>query len=364
MDNEEYLRIIENVRKQIKDDLLDGIDVKLEVMYNFKPVRLVWFIAKAELMLKQNIDLEEIYKSLEFKGLRLEKYNGIDDLCNIYIKMAKQRNDILDVNRNKWVQEKLNNNSSFNISKDLNNELEGNIKKCIEDFNSQKNITELALSYYQENNNVMYEIARAYSEKKGYTNTKVEFVQKITNMGYINSIIDCEEENVVVIIATNKNDYDDCTILMKILSNVGNKVYFIDLDYLIMKGLLKKEDVDFYQWQKKENLIDYAKLFRQRFRILHMAFEKSNHKEEEDYKTFCRRNEYWLKDYSLYMAIKTYFGNQEWSLWDDDIRIRTEEAVKKNSKQLENEIEFWNFCQFEFRKQWDKLKVYANSKNQ
>lgn len=136
--------------------------------------------------------------------------------------------------------------------------------------------------------------------------------------------------------------------------------YFIDLDLLIKEGLLMAEELQELQWQTTEELIDYATIYQLRFQILKKAFIRSDHKETQEFKSFCEKNEYWLRDYSLYMAIKGHFDNKQWSLWKEDIRNHEEAAVEEYSTKLVQEIDFWEFCQFKFREQWDKVKLYAN----
>ena len=48
-----------------------------------------------------------------------------------------------------------------------------------------------------------------------------------------------------------------------------------------------------------------------------------------------------------------------WLEWDEDIRFRRPEAVKKYEALLEEEIAFWAFCQYKFFEQWDRLRDYA-----
>lgn len=138
--------------------------------------------------------------------------------------------------------------------------------------------------------------------------------------------------------------------------------YLIDLDMLIEEGLLKKEDVEQYIWFEKEDRVDYGAIFQNRFLVLRLAFKNSKHIETKEYKEFCEENQYWLSDYSLYMALKTKFNHQEWSAWDEDIRNREESAIKHYEEELKEDINFWKFCQFKFRQQWKKLKDYANEK--
>lgn len=138
--------------------------------------------------------------------------------------------------------------------------------------------------------------------------------------------------------------------------------YFIDIDILVSEGLVKQSEVDEHFWGDEENKVDYEAIYNSRFDVLKKAFERSNHQTKKEYIQFCEENNYWIDDYSLYMAIKNHFDNKEWLLWDEDIRFRKPEAVKKYEKKLKKDIDFWKFCQYKFYEQWFKLKDYANEK--
>jgi 4-alpha-glucanotransferase len=136
--------------------------------------------------------------------------------------------------------------------------------------------------------------------------------------------------------------------------------YFIDLELLKKEGLLKDEELKGIKWQKESDRIDYAMIYQHRFDILKKAFIRSTHKETKEFEDFRIKNKYWLRDYSLYMAIKLHFGSKEWSLWDEDIRNHEADVVERYAVLLAHEIDFWEFIQFKFREQWDKVKNYAN----
>ncbi|MDF2543576.1 MAG: malQ [Herbinix sp.] len=146
------------------------------------------------------------------------------------------------------------------------------------------------------------------------------------------------------------------------VSAFSGNPYFIDLDYLVEEKLLLQEEVNQYQWQKEEDSIDYSMIYNHRFDVLKLAFKRSNHRTQNTYREFCKKNEYWLEDYSLYMAIKTHFDHKEWLLWEEDIRYRKKEAVTRYKILLQEDIDFWKFCQYKFREQWDQLKAYVSSK--
>lgn len=137
--------------------------------------------------------------------------------------------------------------------------------------------------------------------------------------------------------------------------------YLIDLNELIREGLLTKSQVKSYNWGDDESDIDYAVIFENRFQVLQIAFERFDTR-EKSYIAFCRENEEWLEDYSFFMALKTFSENKEWLLWEEGLRNREQECMKKYRKQLKEQIDFWKFCQYKFFGQWKRLKKYANAR--
>lgn len=133
--------------------------------------------------------------------------------------------------------------------------------------------------------------------------------------------------------------------------------YFIDLDTLISEGLLTKEDVD-CDWFETPQYVNYEKIYNNRFTVLHKAF--AAYQPDEAYEAFLKENDWWLQEYASYMAIKAHFNSVSWQKWDEDIRARKPEAVKKYETLLADEIAFWKFTQYKFYEQWGKLKSYAN----
>ena len=136
--------------------------------------------------------------------------------------------------------------------------------------------------------------------------------------------------------------------------------YFIDLDTLAEEGLLQYDEITCYDWGWDAAKVDYAKVYASRFTVLRKAYERSSHKDSEAFKAFCQSNVFWLEDYSLYMALKFYFDNREWQLWEDNIRLRKPQAVREYTQKLADDIDFWKFVQFKFFEQWNRLKAYAN----
>ena len=136
--------------------------------------------------------------------------------------------------------------------------------------------------------------------------------------------------------------------------------YFIDFDILAEEGLLSKKDYEEIFWGDNKEKIDYSLIFTEKMKVLRKAYENGKEKNVDELKAFKQEQSFWLDDYALYMAIKGTFELKSWKEWDDDIKRREPEAVKRYKDQLSDEIEYWCFLQYHFFKQWNKLKKYVN----
>ena len=143
-------------------------------------------------------------------------------------------------------------------------------------------------------------------------------------------------------------------------STFAGNPYFIDLEMLIEEGLLKKSECDACDFGKNPDEIDYEKIYLSRFKVLKKAFERSKHKNTKAYKDFIKKNEFWLNDYALYMAVKSSFNGVSFIEWDEKARVRDEKTLKEYEKKYAEDIDFYKFQQFYFDKQWKALKKYAN----
>lgn len=137
--------------------------------------------------------------------------------------------------------------------------------------------------------------------------------------------------------------------------------YMIDLDLLVQDGLLKKEEIINVDWGDDERDVDYGKIYESRFKILKIAFIRFD-TEIIEFRNFCVREEAWLEEYALFMALKEHFDYRPWIEWDASIANHEEESVESYKKILSVELKFWKFLQYKFYTQWNALKGYANKK--
>ncbi len=143
-------------------------------------------------------------------------------------------------------------------------------------------------------------------------------------------------------------------------SSFAGNPYFIDLEQLIEEGVLTKEECDEVDFGDNVSYIDYGKLYDNRFVLLRLAYERSNIAQNPEFIDFIQENAYWLDDYALFMSVKKKFDGVSWSEWAEDIKKRWGYALDYYRRECYFDIEFYKYLQFTFKKQWDKLKSYAN----
>lgn len=143
-------------------------------------------------------------------------------------------------------------------------------------------------------------------------------------------------------------------------STFAGNPYFIDPETLVEEKLLTKAECEAYDWVSHPNYVEYEKIYLSRFKLLKKAHKRFQTMECPEYLQFCSENWQWLDNYALYMAIKDSNGSICWKDWDEEIRLHQYEAVAEYKEKLHEEFCFYQFQQYEFFKQWSKLKKYAN----
>ncbi len=171
----------------------------------------------------------------------------------------------------------------------------------------------------------------------------------------------------------------------------GNPL-LISPEVLYSDGLLTAEDIA-YVPEFSQDKIEYGKVIDYKYCLYRKAFK--NFVVNRDYEKFCSKNDFWLEDYALFMALKYYFIDQRKNTWESkeykayyklavktmdldsikdcfyggcwnsfppDLRDRNREALSKYRELLKSEVDFYKFLQFEFYSQWAYIKKYAEEK--
>ncbi len=143
----------------------------------------------------------------------------------------------------------------------------------------------------------------------------------------------------------------------------GNPI-LISPEKLCEDGFLEEKEIENTPYQNPYK-IDYGDVINYKRFILKKAFEsfkKNQNGQTIEFKLFCESNIDWLDDFSLFMAAKDYHGGQVWTSWDKELVKRDAKTIKLWKEKLSDDIQYHKFVQFNFFRQWDKIKKYANEK--
>lgn len=136
--------------------------------------------------------------------------------------------------------------------------------------------------------------------------------------------------------------------------------YLIDLDTLVEEGLLKTEELEAVCWGGSQDRVDFGTQYIERNKILKLAYSRFT--PDEGYRAFVEKNESWLSDYGLFMALKEANGGAAWLSWPEALKLHEETALAEKKAELADAIGLQYFLQYEFDRQWNALRSYANGK--
>lgn len=135
--------------------------------------------------------------------------------------------------------------------------------------------------------------------------------------------------------------------------------YLIDPMLLSRSGYLKKDEVPTVGRSEK---IDYGNLYSVRLKIIKKAAGNVDVNSPE-FIDFERRNQLWLDDYALFMAVKEREKMKPLRDWNEALRLADADTFDRLRDENRMQIRLWKCVQFLFFSQWDNLKRYANARN-
>ena len=84
--------------------------------------------------------------------------------------------------------------------------------------------------------------------------------------------------------------------------------YFISLDELVKEGVLTAEECKKAKFGRKADDIDYSQLYKERGRLLRLAYSRSDIGHNAEFAAFCEQNKWWLDDFALFRASRGLSG--------------------------------------------------------
>jgi len=141
----------------------------------------------------------------------------------------------------------------------------------------------------------------------------------------------------------------------------GNPL-LIDLTELLEQGLLSAQDLTNAPSFPEEQ-IAYGRVIDFKEELLCRAaqafFADRAQSDRGAFDSFCQNNRDWLNDYALFIACKRVYNGAAWVHWEPGIRQRDSSALNEWHDKLSREIETHKFVQFEFFRQWERLKTHC-----
>jgi 4-alpha-glucanotransferase len=156
----------------------------------------------------------------------------------------------------------------------------------------------------------------------------------------------------------------------------GNSPYMSSSAFAGNLLLINLEELSERGWLAKKELVpnesfdalsvDFGKVVPWRLTTLALAAQRfqsqANAEEIANFNQF-KADQAWLSDYSLFMTLAEVFEHQEWNRWPKELVSRDSAALDEIRRKHSERIHFWEFTQWCFFRQWNKLRAYANSKN-
>lgn len=136
--------------------------------------------------------------------------------------------------------------------------------------------------------------------------------------------------------------------------------------HLIKLGFLGEEDLAGCPETDPEH-IDYGMIIPWKEKILSRAYRRFHEKKENDWElknsfnAFCGEQRHWLSDYALFMACKKVHGGASWLEWKEEYRRPSYQFKEELFRILADDVEYYEFLQFIFFREWKELKIYANT---
>ncbi|MDR1402048.1 MAG: 4-alpha-glucanotransferase [Puniceicoccales bacterium] len=143
----------------------------------------------------------------------------------------------------------------------------------------------------------------------------------------------------------------------------GNQ-YFLDLEDFVSSGLLEESDLNGLK-ALPNSWVSFGELYEQFWPILEIAFQNflQSRRGAEEFENYCQKSDWWLGDYSIFMALKSRFSGKQWTEWPAEFSHfeSAKLSIPSDAKFIKSVL-FHKFLQWQFDSQWKKLKSFANGK--
>ncbi len=107
--------------------------------------------------------------------------------------------------------------------------------------------------------------------------------------------------------------------------------------------------------------VDFSQIRPYKEGLCRRAFKKfsSQGALSPEYRAFCEGEDFWLRDYALFMTLKKVYPESRWDEWPAKFVARRPDALAEIEKAHAEEMAYVYFQQFMFHQQWKALRAYC-----
>ncbi|HWQ65551.1 MAG TPA: 4-alpha-glucanotransferase [Methanospirillum sp.] len=139
------------------------------------------------------------------------------------------------------------------------------------------------------------------------------------------------------------------------LSAFAGNPLLISPERMVSDGFLMSSDLEPIPPFSPEQ-VDYPAVVAYKDHLFAIAFERFRIGGfSSEFTGFCKRNAWWLEDYSLYMAMRKRLYPVLWGDWTEDLRLRGSDALRRARTEEDDEVLREQFLQYLFSIQWNAL---------
>lgn len=146
-------------------------------------------------------------------------------------------------------------------------------------------------------------------------------------------------------------------------SRAGNPL-LISPEILAGEGYLTDDDL-IENHLPDSSTVDFETASRKKNMLLERAFQKYKAYPDDasiEFEQFTTKHARWLDDFVLFMVLKKRFENQPWHTWPEEFRNREQAVLDKVRKDDREQIQWIEWQQYIFDKQWKDLRRYCNDR--
>lgn len=137
-------------------------------------------------------------------------------------------------------------------------------------------------------------------------------------------------------------------------SYAGNPL-LLSPEILVEDGWLGSRDCDDYP-ALPETRVDFDAVIAAKEKLHRLAYRRFD-RSHLRFEAFLIENAHWLDDYALFMALKRSHDGAAWYDWEPELVRRDPRALAAQRKALADEIEYFQFIQYAFDRQWKALRA-------